>query len=138
MKKRKKIQKFHKRKKKSSNLSAHKASSEIKISEAILKLSEPLRNKYKESRQIKVIISVTIMAWNISLFPEEEQENVRDMLIDKLPEDLSGEDISTLLACIGDLIAQKKKYYPNVNDYIVKYDLSISGDDITLTVVQLR
>ena len=40
----------------------------------------------------------------------------------------------TLLAHIDDLIVQKKKYYPHVNDYIVKYDLSISGDDITLTV----
>jgi hypothetical protein len=99
-----------------------------------LRLSEPLRNKYKDTHHLRGIISATVMAWNISLYPEEEQDNVQDMLIDSLPEELSGEDVATLLACIDDLIARKKKYYSNINDYIVKYDLSISGDDITLTV----
>ena len=134
MKKIKKTKEVHKHKKEPSNLSAHKAPSEIKISEAILGLSEPLRNKYKESHHLRGIISATVMAWNISLYPEDEQENVQDMLIDSLPEQMSGEDVATLLGCIDDLIARKKKYYPNVNDYIVKYDLSVSGDDITLTV----
>ena len=134
MKKIKKTKEVHKHKKELSNLSDHKAPSEIKISEALLRLSEPLRNKYKDTHHLRGIISVTVMAWNISLFPEEEQDNVQDMLMDSLPKELSGEDVATLLACIDDLIARKKKYYPNVNDYIVKHDLSISGDDITLTV----
>jgi hypothetical protein len=42
---------------------------DIKISEAILHLCEPLRKQYKDNNRIKVIISITVMAWNISLFP---------------------------------------------------------------------
>jgi len=50
---------------------------DIKISEAILNLSEPLRNQYTDSHQTRVIISMTVMAWNISLFPKDEQVNRR-------------------------------------------------------------
>jgi hypothetical protein len=67
---------------------------QIKISEAILKLSEPLRQKYSDSNRTQVIISMTVMAWNISLFPKEEQVKVQGMLLDALPEKLGAEDIS--------------------------------------------
>jgi hypothetical protein len=66
----------------------------IKISEAILKLSEPLRQKYRDSHRTQVIISMSVMAWNISLFPKAEQVNAQGMLLDALPETFSAEDIS--------------------------------------------
>ena len=61
---------------------------QIKISEAILKLSETLRYKYREAHRAQVIISLTVMAWNISLFPKEEQVNAQGLLLDALPEKL--------------------------------------------------
>lgn len=140
MKKKKKAKKVHKHKnikhtKKLSNLTANKAAApEIKISEAILKLSEPLRKRYRESHRIQGIIFLTIMAWNISLFPEDEQQHVQGMLIDSLQKQLGGEDVAILLNCIDTLIERKKQDYPNVNDYIVDYNLSISGDTLTLAV----
>ena len=108
--------------------------SKIKISEAILKLSEPLRQKYRESHRAQVIISMTVMAWNISLFPKEEQVHVQEMLIDALPEKLGAEDVSLLLENIDILIERKNKEYPHIREFIHNYQLSFSGDTITLSV----
>ena len=108
--------------------------SDIKISEAILKLSEPLRKQYRESHRLQAIISLTVMAWNISLFSKEQQAHVQGMLLDILPPQLRGEDVAVLLECLYTLIESKNRYYPNVREYILTHTLSYSGDLITLTV----
>ena len=107
---------------------------EVKISEAIIKLSELLRKKYNSINKTKVIISITIMAWNISLFSDEEKETVRQMLIKSLPEEISEEGSDILLNSIDNLIRDKKKLYPHVREYILTYDLSFRRGDMTLSV----
>jgi hypothetical protein len=42
-------------------------------------------------------MAITVMAWNISLFPDEEQSHVQGMLLERLPTQLSGEDVGVLL-----------------------------------------
>jgi len=106
----------------------------IKISEAILVLSESLRKQYGESHRVQVIISITAIAWNISLYPEEEQEHVRKILTDNLQKANESTDTEVLLNCIDTLIEQKKTLYPHVNEYIVNYDLSFSGTQVSLSI----
>jgi len=106
----------------------------MKISEAILILCEPLRNRYREHHHIQAIIFLTVMAWNISLFPEEEQVHVQGMLIDALPKQLNGEDVSVFLENIDKLIERKNKVYPHIREYILRHHLSFSGDTVTLIV----
>lgn len=132
---RKKIQKTRKQKPKMlGHLSPQLQTPDTKISEAILTLCEPLRNQYREHHRIQIIIFITVMAWNISLFPEEEQVHVQGMLIDALPKQLSGEDVAVLLENIDILIERKNRDYPHIREYILKHQLSFSGDTITLTV----
>ena len=118
----------------SASLSPQLRDPDIKISEAILALCEPLRNQYRDRDRIQTIISITVMAWNISLFQEEERIHVQRMLLASLPEQFSGEDVGALLECIATLIERKHRYYPSVREYILKHQLSFSGDTITLTV----
>ncbi|MEI6259490.1 MAG: hypothetical protein WCR46_06260 [Deltaproteobacteria bacterium] len=94
---------------------------DIKISEAILKLSDSLRKKYRELHRLQGIIVMTVMAWNISLFTKEEQVNVQKMLLDALPEQLSAEDVSLLLENIDILIERKNQDYPHIREYILEY-----------------
>ena len=116
-------------KRQSSGLPAHG----IMVSEAILNLSEPLRNQYTDSRRTRGIICMTVVAWNISLFPKEEHLNIQEKALDALPEKLSAEDVSVFLENIDILIDRKNKDYPHIREYILKYELSFSGDTITLT-----
>src|SRR5262245_12058705 len=62
----------------------------IKISEALLTLAEPLRAHYREPHRLEAIIAIAVMAWNISLFSDEEQSHVQGMLLESLPPQLSG------------------------------------------------
>ncbi len=107
---------------------------ELKISDAILRLCEPLRKKYKTEPRITSIVDLTIMAWNLSLVPEHERENTKGIFIDRLSNQLEGEDISALLETMDTLIEQKIRVYPHVNACILKRNLSMSEDKLTLTV----
>ena len=106
----------------------------IKISEAILTLAEPLRAHYREPHRMQVIISLAVMAWNIALFPDEEQSHVQGMLLERLPTQLSGEDVGVLLSTMDTLIARKRSLYPQVREYILTHQLSFVDNKVTLTV----
>jgi len=107
---------------------------DIKISEAILTLAEPLRAHYREPHRLQAIISIAVMAWNIALFPDEEQSHVQGMLLERLPPQLGGEDAGVLLRTIATLIARKNLLYPNVREYILTHNLSHADNTVTLTV----
>src|SRR5438132_13874960 len=80
----------------------------IKISEAILTLAEPLRAHYREPHRLQAIIAITVMAWNIALFPDEEQSHVQGMLLESLPPQLSGEDVGVLLSTMETPMARQR------------------------------
>ena len=105
-----------------------------KISEAILTLAEPLRAQYREPHRMQAIIAVAVMAWNIALFPDEEQSHVQGMLLESLPTQLSGEDVGVLLSTMDTLIARKHLLYPHVREYILTHQLSFVDNKVTLTV----
>ena len=107
---------------------------DIKISEAILTLAEPLRAHYREPHRLQAIISIAVMAWNIALFPDEEQSHVQGMLLESLPPQLGGEDVGVLLQTIDTLIARKTLLYPQVREYILTHQLSFVDNKVTLTV----
>jgi hypothetical protein len=73
---------------------------DFKISAAILHLAEPLRTLYREPHRLQAIIAITVMAWNIALFPEDEQPHVQGMLLESLPPQMGGEDVGVLLSTI--------------------------------------
>jgi hypothetical protein len=106
----------------------------IKISEAILTLAEPLRVQYRDPQRMQAIIAVAVMAWNIALFPEEEQAHVQGMLLENLPPQLSGEDVGVLLSTMETLIARKRLLYPQVREYILTHQLSFVNNKVTLSV----
>src|SRR6266704_6925900 len=107
---------------------------DIKISEAILTLAEPLRAHYREPHRLQAIISIAVMAWNIALFPDEEQSHVQGMLLERLPPQLGGEDVGVLLRTIDTLIARKNLLYPQVREYILTHQLTLVDNKVTLTV----
>ena len=106
----------------------------IKISEAILTLAEPLRAHYREPHRLEAIIALAVMAWNIALFPDEEQSHMQGMLLESLPTQLSGEDVGVLLSTMDTLIARKRLLYPQVREYILTHQLSLVDNNVTLTV----
>jgi hypothetical protein len=79
-------------------------------------------------------MAITVMAWNIALFPDEEHTQVQGMLLERLPTQLSGEDVGVLLSTIDTLIARKRLLYPQVREYILTYQLTLVDNKVTLSV----
>jgi hypothetical protein len=106
----------------------------VKISEALLNISEPLRMQYREPHRMQAIIAVAVMAWNMALFPDEEHAQVQGMLLESLPPQLSGEDVGVLLSTMDTLIARKRLLYPQVREYILTHQLTFVDNKVTLSV----
>ena len=83
---------------------------------------------------MQAIIAITVMAWNIALFPEDEQPHVQGMLLERLPPQMDGEDVGVLLSTIDTLIARKRLLYPQVREYILTHQPSLVDNQVTLTV----
>ena len=77
---------------------------------------------------------MTVMAWNFSLFRKEEDEHFQRLFLDTLPKQFAAEDVALLSESIDILVARKKRDYPDIREFILSYDLSFSGDMLTLSV----
>jgi hypothetical protein len=112
-----------------------KNSPPIKISEAILRMAEPLIRKYPKRERIVVIIDLAIFSWNMSLQSVEKREELEKKLIDEMPNKFDATDIATIIEQADILIERKKKLYPDINYLIVSRNLSLEDDgQITLDV----
>jgi hypothetical protein len=104
-----------------------------KMSQALLDFVAPLLADYGSEISVKKIIGVGIMAWNLSLLPEEER---RKALI-KVTADLSpsAKDLPIMQDILTWLMIRKKTYFDKHQRQIMDYKLSDFGDRYSLQVV---
>ncbi len=107
----------------------------IKISNAILRIAEPLIRKYPKREQIIVVIDLAIFSWNVSLASELTREEIEKKLIDKMPIEFDATDIASIIEQTDILIERKDKLYPDIKYLIVKHNLTVEGNgQMTLDV----
>jgi hypothetical protein len=108
----------------------------VKMSEVILKLADPMLKEYGDNdKQIKTIISLTIIEWNRIMFPKDVGEKFQDEMIDTSSPEVGEADTVGSILYISKLIAERqKKYFPDLNRFIVDYELIVSDGDITLDI----
>ena len=108
----------------------------VKMSEVILKLADPLLKKYgSDVIQMKTIISLTIIVWNKMMFPEDKQEKLQDKIIDHMTAITGDAEDVGMIVYLNDLITErKKKCFPDLKKLIISYDLSVSGDNISVNI----
>ena len=107
----------------------------IPISEAILKISEPLISKYPNPERITVIIEMAVAAWNMSLVPETARGDIESKIAEIMPKEIDAIGIATIIEQMDMLIRRKIKYYNEIQFLIKSYNLSFSEDgQLTLDV----
>ena len=108
----------------------------VKMSEVILKLADPMLKEYGDNdKQIKTIISLTIIEWNRIMFPKDVQKKFQDEMIDTLSPSVGKTDTVGSILYISKLIAERqKKYFPDLKRLIVDYELIVSEGDISLNI----
>jgi len=111
----------------------------LKISEAIIRIAEPLIRKYSKRERVAVIIDLAIFSWNASLASEVKREEVEKKLIDQMPDVFDATDIASIIEQTDILIERKKKLYPDIRYLIANRNLTIEDNgQITLTVETIK
>jgi hypothetical protein len=117
----------------------NKNSPPLKISEAILRIAEPLIRKYSKRERVVVIIDLAIFSWNASLASEVKREEVEKKLIDQMPDVFDATDIASIIEQTDILIERKEKLYPDIRYLIASRNLTIEDNgQITLTVETIK
>ena len=107
----------------------------VKISEAILKISEPLRRNFPKRERISVIISMAIFAWNMSLTSEDAREDMENKIVEMMPKQIDAIGLASIVEQIDILVQRKVKYYNDVKFLIKDHSLSFNDDDqVTLDI----
>lgn len=109
---------------------------EAKMSAVILQLAEPLLKRHgKTAGQTRAIISLTIAAWNKSMFPPDKQPSVETDLINRfVPKDGNAEDVGMAIQVMDFIADRREKLFPDLRNIVVDYKLDISGGRLTLNV----
>ena len=109
---------------------------EAKMSAVIVQLAEPLLKQHAtNAKRAETIISLTVAAWNKSMFPPDKQPIIEKELIDCfVPKDGSAEDIG-IVTHIMDIVAERREeLFPDLRKVIVDYEVDISGGRLNLNV----
>lgn len=106
------------------------------MSAVILWIAEPLiRTCAGNEIQIKSVITLAVIVWNMSMTPEDQQEDFQNKIIEHMfPKGGDAEDIGSFVYMIDLLRERKKKYFPDIQKVIVEHHLTIAGDNIHLNV----
>ena len=109
---------------------------DLKMSDVILKLAEPLLKRYGNNAQrCESIIVLTIAVWNKGLLPDEKQGPVEQELIDHvIPKDGSAEDVGAIVQAMDMIDERRKQLFPNLRKLIASYDLKFSDGRASLNI----
>lgn len=109
---------------------------EAKMSAVITQLAEPLLKQHGTNAQrAETIISLTVAAWNKSMFPSDKQPFIEKELIDCIiPKDGNAEDIGIAIDVMDMIAERREELFPNLRKVIVDYEVDISGGRLNLNV----
>jgi hypothetical protein len=109
---------------------------QAKMSAVILQLAEPLIKQHgKTADRAEAIISLTVAAWNKSMFPPDKQPLIEQDLIDCfVPKDGSAEVVGMAVHIMDIVAARRQQLFPDLRKIIVHYEVEISGGHLTLNV----
>jgi hypothetical protein len=106
---------------------------QVKMSGVLLDFAAPLLERFEPEVPTKNIIGVAVVAWNLSLIPEEDRKRSLDEMAGEMS--LDAEGIKGMNDVMTWLIDRKKKHFAEHKRYIVDYRLSDLGDQRGLQVV---
>ena len=115
---------------------AEDGSDDLKMSDVILKLADPLLKRYGNNAQrFESIIVLTIAVWNKALLPADKQTPVEQELIDRVvPMDGRAEDVAAIIQAMDIINERRKQLFPNIRKLIASYDLKFSDGRASLNI----
>lgn len=110
----------------------HNPPGEIKMSNALEDVIDPFVEEIETLEAMKNLVGIGAMAWNFALRPAGELKDELPKLIKQFAVDFG--DSEMLTDVIHQLIERKQKLFPNVDRYIVSFEVEDVGDGWHLSV----
>ena len=106
------------------------------VSEAVVAITSSFieNNLDGDITDFNLLVNLSIIGWNMSLFPEMNKENLYGKIAEILPKNFNAANIAGFVDIIEKIITEKKKLYPDVNRLIEKHDISLIDGKIKLDV----
>jgi len=106
------------------------------MSDVLTDFAEPLISSARTDEDARKAIGIAILAWNLALQAEEQQEELLRQAVRDLGE-AAGNDTKTMgyfENLVRTLVIRKKALYPKNHRAILKYEITEKGDDLHLLV----
>jgi hypothetical protein len=104
---------------------------EVKMSEVLLELIDPLLEAAPTLEGMRKVVVVGLVAWNTALRPRDEWDESLKPLLATIPEDLHAD----FLVTVASLIRRKLELFPDIDRYILNYDLTMTPTGPHLNVI---
>ncbi|MDD5206231.1 MAG: hypothetical protein PHS17_12460 [Desulfobacterales bacterium] len=106
---------------------------QVKMSGVILDFAAPLLERFEHDTSAENLIALAVLAWNLSLVPEEKHGRRLDEMAEKLS--LDGEASEEMNDIMEWLLDRKRKHFAEHARYIVDYRLYETDNQRGLQVV---
>jgi hypothetical protein len=108
---------------------------EMKRSQLLLKVAEPFLERYgKTYERVHGILHLAVIAWNLSVLPEEREEEILKEITDVLPKVFSAQDIVVVIDKVYMMKNRKRELFHDIQEVITKIDLRRTETGFDLTV----
>jgi len=105
----------------------------IKMSKVLEEFVEPYQQYAETKKAYKKLLTTAIVAWNVTLFPENDRPSRLDELLVTLPEDVR-EDGRQI---IEELMVRKERFFSQHRRMIVDFEVADIGSKKHLSVMSM-
>ncbi|WP_232251398.1 hypothetical protein [Oscillatoria acuminata] len=107
---------------------------EVKMSEVLEAFVEPYVGFAENQNERETLLTIAVVAWNLSLIPEKERPSMMDKLIKAALKENHTLDQQEARAIINELMARKQKFFAKNKRFIVDFQLEDIGKHYHLSV----
>ncbi|HEY9628917.1 MAG TPA: hypothetical protein V6C84_16570 [Coleofasciculaceae cyanobacterium] len=111
---------------------------EAKMSEVLQAFVEPHLDFAHNLEQRRKMFSIALLAWNLALLPQEEQQQEMQKIIDQLCQGKDRQAQQDMQEVLEELINRKRKYFSGYHRYILDFELQETAQDFHLSVVSSK
>jgi hypothetical protein len=104
---------------------------EAKMSEVLLEFIEPYTDERSTTEDLKKVLSVATLAWNLALFPEAERPARLQEIEAAVPPDVR----PTMRAFVEEMLQRKLTYFAHIRRAILDYQVSMTPDGPHVQVI---
>lgn len=104
----------------------------IKMSEVLLEFAEPILDDYENVDEVKKIIYIAALVWNLSFLDEKEQVERKEDIYKVFEYDKAL--LNNIVLIIDILLIRKKEYFSNINLMIESHEVVVVNGEMRIRV----